>query len=139
LEDIRVRLDDMGSSIPENQFMIHILNNLTADYDLQLALLEKRIGDKERPLTVDEIRAELSLRFERLTMKSARNEDGEVLEERALLAVSLKVNAEIVDRLGTSHFSAKIVQTTMMQITVIRLQEIIALTAVRRVISSLTV
>lgn len=139
LEDIRVRLDDMGSSIPENQFMIHILNNLTADYDLQLALLEKRIGDKERPLTVDEIRAELSLRFERLTMKSARNEDGEVVEEHALLAVSLKVNAEIVDRLGTSHFSAKIVQTTMMQIAVIRLQEIIALTAVRRVISSLTV
>ena len=139
LEDIRVRLDDMGSSIPENQFMIHVLNNLTADYDLQLALLEKRIGDKERPLTVDEIRAELSLRFQRLTMKSARNEDGEVLEEHALLAVSLKVNAEIVDRLGTSYFSAKIVQTTMMQITVIRLQEIIALTAVRRVISSLTV
>ena len=64
LEDIRVRLDDMGSSIPENQFMIHVLNNLTADYDLQLALLEKRIGDKERPLTVDEIRAELSLHFE---------------------------------------------------------------------------
>jgi hypothetical protein len=28
-----------------------------------------RIGDKERPLTIDEIRAELSLRFERLTMQ----------------------------------------------------------------------
>jgi hypothetical protein len=55
------------------------------------------------------------------------------------LAVSLKVNAEIVDRLGTSHFIAKIVQITMMQITVIQLEEIIALTAVRRVISSLTV
>jgi hypothetical protein len=40
----------------------------------------------ERPLTVDEIRAELSLRFERFTMKSARNEDGEVVEEHALLA-----------------------------------------------------
>jgi gag-polypeptide of LTR copia-type len=48
-EDIRFRLDAMGSSIPENQFMIHVLNNLTADYDLQLALLEKRIVDKERP------------------------------------------------------------------------------------------
>ncbi len=129
----------MGSSIPENQFMIHVLNNLTADYNLQLALLEKRIGDKERPLTVYEIRAELSLRFERLAMKSAGSEDGEVVEEHALLAVSLKVNAEIVDRLSTSHFSAKIVQITRMQITVIQLEEIIALTAVRRVISSLTV
>ena len=99
--------------------MIHVLNNLTADFNLQLALLEKKIGDKERPLTVDEIRAELSLRFERLTMKSTRNEEGDVVEEHPLLAVSLKVNAEIVDRLGTSHFSAKVVQTTMMQITVI--------------------
>jgi hypothetical protein len=45
LEDICVRHDGMGSSIPEYQFMIHVLNNLTADYDLQLALLQKRIGD----------------------------------------------------------------------------------------------
>jgi hypothetical protein len=51
LEDICVRLDDMGSSIPEYQFMIHVLNNLTAEYNLQLVLLEKRIGDKERSLT----------------------------------------------------------------------------------------
>jgi gag-polypeptide of LTR copia-type len=52
LEDTCVKFDDIGSSIPENQFMIHILNNLTADSDLQLALLEKRIGDKERSFTV---------------------------------------------------------------------------------------
>jgi hypothetical protein len=31
--------------------MIHILNNLTADYYLQLGLLEKSISDKEEPLT----------------------------------------------------------------------------------------
>jgi hypothetical protein len=84
LKDICVRLDDMASIIPENQFMIHVLNRQTADYNLQLAFLEKRIRDKERPLTADEIRAELSLRFERLTMKSARNEDGEVVEEHVL-------------------------------------------------------
>jgi gag-polypeptide of LTR copia-type len=45
LEDLRVRLEDMGSTISDNQFMIHILNNLTTHYDLQLALMEKRIGD----------------------------------------------------------------------------------------------
>jgi hypothetical protein len=36
LEDLRVRLDIMGSSISENQFMKHVLNNLTSDYALQL-------------------------------------------------------------------------------------------------------
>jgi hypothetical protein len=30
LEEFRVRLDDMGSRISENQFMIHVLNNLPA-------------------------------------------------------------------------------------------------------------
>jgi gag-polypeptide of LTR copia-type len=45
LEDICVRLDDMASSILEIQFMIHVLNNLTLDDDLQLALTEERIGD----------------------------------------------------------------------------------------------
>jgi gag-polypeptide of LTR copia-type len=45
LEDLRVRLEAMGSSISENQFMIHILNNLTLDYELQLVLMKRRVGD----------------------------------------------------------------------------------------------
>jgi hypothetical protein len=40
-EDLRVRLEAMGLIISENQFMIHILNDLTSDYELQLALMQK--------------------------------------------------------------------------------------------------
>jgi hypothetical protein len=54
----------MGSRISENQFMIHVLNNLPTEYDLQIALVTMRIGDKIEPLTIEEIRSELSLRFE---------------------------------------------------------------------------
>jgi hypothetical protein len=50
LEDLCVKLENMGSCITENQFMIHILNNLTSDYDLQLALMERRVGDADKPL-----------------------------------------------------------------------------------------
>jgi hypothetical protein len=49
LEDLCIRLEDMGSTISDNQFMIHVLNNLTTDYDLQLALMENRVGDSEKP------------------------------------------------------------------------------------------
>ena len=66
----------MGSSISENQFMIHVSNNLTSDYDLQLALMEKRVGDAEKTL---EIKAELSLRFERLKMNKGETDEDEVL------------------------------------------------------------
>jgi hypothetical protein len=50
--------------------MIHVLRNLHTEYDLQLALLEKRIGDKDKPLTLERKRAELSLSFESLNIKS---------------------------------------------------------------------
>jgi gag-polypeptide of LTR copia-type len=69
LEDLRIRLEDMGSIISDNQFMIHVLNNLTTDYDLQLALMEKRVGDLEKPLSIEEIKADLGLHFERLKGK----------------------------------------------------------------------
>jgi hypothetical protein len=58
LEDLRVKLENMGSCITDNQFMIQILNNLTSDYDLQLALMERRVGDADKPLTVEEVRRE---------------------------------------------------------------------------------
>jgi hypothetical protein len=49
--------DDMGSRISENQFMFQLVNNLPTEYNLQLALLEKRIGDIDNPLTLEEMRA----------------------------------------------------------------------------------
>jgi hypothetical protein len=61
LEDYRMKLGELGSSISENQFILHILNNMTANYSLQLVMMEKRINDKINPLTVDEIRSELKI------------------------------------------------------------------------------
>ena len=52
--------------------MIHMMNNLTSEYELQLALMERRIDDKEKLSTVEEIWAELSLCFEWLNMKSEK-------------------------------------------------------------------
>jgi hypothetical protein len=64
----------MGSCITENQFMIHVLNSLTSNYDLQLVLMERRFGDADKPLTVEEVSGELNLRFERLNIKTSRKE-----------------------------------------------------------------
>jgi hypothetical protein len=80
----------MGSCITENQFMIHILNNLTSDYDLQLTLMERRVDDADKPLTVEEVRGELNLRFERLNTKNSRNEECEILEEQDLFGGQFK-------------------------------------------------
>jgi hypothetical protein len=43
-----MRLEELGSSISDNQFILHILNNMTDDYDLQLAMMEKRVTKKSK-------------------------------------------------------------------------------------------
>jgi hypothetical protein len=97
----------MGSSILENQFMIHVLNNLTSDFDFQLALMKKRIGDTEEPLTVEEIRADLSLSFESLYMNSPKNGDVEVLEVHALFSGQFKGTCINCGQLGHKSFQCK--------------------------------
>jgi CRISPR/Cas system-associated endoribonuclease Cas2 len=70
-----MRLEELGSSISDNQFILHILNNMTEDYDLQLAMMEKIVTDKSNPVTIYKIRDNLNLRFERLNEK--KNEESE--------------------------------------------------------------
>jgi hypothetical protein len=48
---------------------------MTEDYDLQLAMMEKRVTDKSNPLNIDKIRDNLNLSFERLNEK--QNEESE--------------------------------------------------------------
>jgi hypothetical protein len=48
LEEFRMKLDNIGSSMTDDQFMIHVINNPTSDYELQVVLLEKGIGNKRQ-------------------------------------------------------------------------------------------
>jgi hypothetical protein len=97
----------MGSCITENQFMIHILNNLTSNNDLQSALIERRVNDADKPLTVEEVRGELNFRFERLKMKTSINEEGEALEEQALFKGQFKVKRQNCGQVGHKSFQCK--------------------------------
>jgi hypothetical protein len=87
--------------------MIHILNNITSDYDLQLSLMERRVGDADKPLTVEEVRGELSLRFEKFNMNTSRNEEGEFLEEQALFNGQFKGKRRNCGQVGHKSFQCK--------------------------------
>jgi hypothetical protein len=96
----------MGSGISERLFMIHVLTNLTSDYDLQVALLERRIGDVEQPLTVSEIRAELSLRSERINNNSNKD-NGDNAEEMAFFGGQFKGKCRNCGKIGHKSFQCK--------------------------------
>jgi hypothetical protein len=87
--------------------MTHILNNLTSDYDLQLALMERGVGDADKPLRVEGDRREFNLRFERLNMKTLRNEEGEVLEEQVLFSGKFKGSCRNCGQVGHKSFQCK--------------------------------
>jgi hypothetical protein len=100
LEYYQMIIEELGSSISDNQFILHVFNNMTDYYALQLAMMEKRITDKSNPLTVDEIRENLNLRFERLNEKQYKESENDNNQQVAFLVVNLKENIEIVVQSG---------------------------------------
>ena len=92
LEDIRFRLEALGSKISEEDLMEHVLNNLPKDYEISVSKLEDRLGDPNSPLTIEQIQQELNLRYERLygSKKSSKYRDDTDNEETALFAGGFK-------------------------------------------------
>ena len=97
LEDLKIRIEQQGSKVEDVDIMIHILNNLPKDYEISQAKLEDRLNDDIDPLTIEEIRTELNLRYQRMNLKKIVDDDEEE-EETALFAGVFK---------GTCHGCGK--------------------------------
>jgi 3'-phosphoadenosine 5'-phosphosulfate sulfotransferase (PAPS reductase)/FAD synthetase len=85
-----MKLEDMGSTMTDDQFMIHVMSNLTSDYESQMVLLEKRIHNKENPTEVNKLCEEMNLRFERLSMQSESSNESRSNEEQFLITAQFK-------------------------------------------------
>jgi gag-polypeptide of LTR copia-type len=96
LEDLHIKLETMGSSMTDDQFIVQVLNSLTNDYELQMLFLEKQIGSKNSPLSNEDLKEELNLRFERLSMKQNDNFGG----ENALFTLQFKGTCRNCGKLG---------------------------------------
>jgi len=56
LEGLRMKLSNIGCAMTdEDLMMVHILNNLTDDYEVQLSKLEEKLGSTTNLLTVDNV------------------------------------------------------------------------------------
>jgi hypothetical protein len=90
--------------------MVQVLNSLTGDYELQILLLEKRIGNKMNPLAIDEFKEELNLRFERLSSKKKSIKNDESGEEKALFTAQFKGKCCNCGKLGHKAAQCKFKQ-----------------------------
>ena len=97
LKDLRVKLEVKGH---DERLLVQVLNSLTGDYELQMILMEKRIGNKENPLSIDELKEDLNLRFERLSTKSESTRNEDFGEEKALFTSQFKGKCRNCGKLG---------------------------------------
>ncbi len=74
LEGIRMRLKDMNSDISDEDFMIHVLNNLPSEYEVQVSKLEDRLGSATNALMIEDLQNELNLKYAR--MKKSTQDGG---------------------------------------------------------------
>jgi hypothetical protein len=65
-----------------------------------MLLLEKRIGSKENPLPIDELKEELSLRYERLLMKTETAKISDLGEKKALVVPQFKGKCRNCGKIG---------------------------------------
>jgi len=59
LEELCIKLKDLSSVMTNEDLIVHVLNNLTDDYKVQLSKLEEKLGSTTSTLTIDDVRLEL--------------------------------------------------------------------------------
>jgi len=64
-----MKLKDLSSVMTNEDMIVHILNNLTDDYEVQLSKLEDKLGSTTSMLTIDDVRVELQLQYACMTAK----------------------------------------------------------------------
>ena len=87
LEYVRARLTAVGKMKDDKDVMIHILNNLPVEYENTVETLERRLDDTLDPLSIEIIREELSLKYEKIKRAlGLDDDDASEKEETALLS-----------------------------------------------------
>jgi gag-polypeptide of LTR copia-type len=110
LEDMREQLINTGSTMTEDELLEHVFANLPKDYEVVANPLEKRLGSSSDPVTIEEIRHDLNLKYQKMfgvkKMTPMKNVKLHCMQE------AFGAGAMIVARLATKHVSTTTTTTT---------------------------
>jgi gag-polypeptide of LTR copia-type/Zinc knuckle len=78
LEDIKIRLASIGKAyvMPDEQFMAHVINNVSKDYESTVDFLGQRMEDANNPLTLEEARGHLMVWYQCICSQDTTTEKG---------------------------------------------------------------
>jgi len=105
IEVLQMKLEVIGSSMTDEQFMTQVLNSLTTGYELQMLVLEKSIGIQGNSLSMEGLKEELNLRFDGLWSKKY-DKSG---KEKSLISKQFKGKCRICRKMGYEavHFKSR--------------------------------
>jgi len=90
----------MRNRIIDEDFMIHILNNLPVEYDTVVEAMERKLDDLADPFTTQDLKNEPTLKYNRIKKNEVMIEETEVNENEETTLVGynkiLKEHAIIV-------------------------------------------
>ncbi len=90
LEDLQVQINSSKpDSISEDDLIENVLGYLPSVHDIEIHTLRKRLDDQNNPLSIEDVREELNLKFEMMNRQFRTNSGGEN-EATALFAGGLK-------------------------------------------------
>ena len=77
LEELLGRLEEMESIISDEYLMIHMLNILTSEYEVQVQQIKGKINQDNNPLMLEQVRSTLRLKFEIIDVSNEDDTDDE--------------------------------------------------------------
>jgi hypothetical protein len=91
---------EMQSSMTDDLFLRHVLNNLDKDYNHQVNLIGRRVGATSNATTIEEMRDKLCLSFERLNARASEGDQGQEEEQALYAGVQFKGKCYYCDKIG---------------------------------------
>jgi gag-polypeptide of LTR copia-type len=77
LEALKVQMGELDHDISDKSLILHILNNLTPEYEMEIKVLEHQIQclkEEKKELSVDEAQNQLNVKFEHLKRTSKQTD-----------------------------------------------------------------
>ena len=93
LESLKLRLGKLKHQITDKGIILHVLNTLTKEYDMEVKLLEHKmemLENDNKELTIEEVRNDLNSKYEKLKVYAEKDKTSEPINHAYYMGTKFK-------------------------------------------------